>query len=80
MYAGGADVQMDGSGSYDPDGDPLTYEWQWSGGTKKRVDSSLKIPLGVTTVTLSVHDGHEYDDDTVEITVIPTDPETWITE
>jgi hypothetical protein len=71
---------MDDSGSYDPDGDPQSYEWRWSGGLKKRVDSILKFSPGVTTVTLAVSDYKQYGYDTVEMMVAPTDPNTWITE
>jgi hypothetical protein len=81
-HADGADVQMDASGSYDPDGDTLRYEWYWNDVVRRygRVDSVLEIPPGVTVVTLYVCDGPSSDSDTVIITVIPTDPSTWITE
>jgi hypothetical protein len=81
-YFRGADVQMDASGSYDPDGDRLTYEWYWDDewALHGRVNEILTIPPGTTTVFLSVSDGQSSDSDTVEITVIPTDPETWITK
>ena len=76
-YARGAVVQMDGSGSYDPDEDPLTYEWYHEEGISRGWSPTLTMPPGVTTVELHVFDGREYDHDTVEITVIPTDPSTW---
>ena len=81
VHAGGAEVYLDGSGSYDPDGDDLTYEW-WNAEhvMSKRVTTTRTMPPGTTTITLAVSDGREYDRDTVEITVIPTDPDTWITE
>jgi uncharacterized membrane protein len=79
-YVRGADVRMDASGSYDPDGDRLTYEWYWNDewALHGRVNEILTIPPGTTTVLLSVSDGQLSDSDAVEITVIPTDPETWI--
>ena len=81
VHAGGAQVYFDGSGSYDPDGDDLTYEWRNAEHVmSKNVTTSRTMPPGTTTITLAVSDGQEYGYDTVVITVVPTDPNTWITE
>ncbi|MHC4205351.1 MAG: COG1361 family protein [Planctomycetota bacterium] len=77
-YIEGAYVILDGSGSYDPDGDKLTYEWRrYDDRISARFRTRRSMPLGITTITLAVTDGQEYDYDTVDITVIPTDPSTW---
>ena len=72
-YAG-ADVALDGSGSYDPDSDPLTYDWTWTGGSAIGVSPTVMFPLGTTTVTLTVSDGTYNDSDTVNITIVDTTP------
>jgi hypothetical protein len=70
---GGALVTLDGSGSTD-DGKiaPLTYVWTWSGGSATGVCSTVTLPMGLTTVTLTVYDGEYSDTDTVDITVQDT--------
>jgi hypothetical protein len=68
----GAQVTLDGSGSSDPDGDPLTYQWTWSGGSANDVKPTATFPLGKTTVTLTVSDGQVSDTDTVDINVVDT--------
>jgi len=70
----GAEVALDGSGSYDPDGDELTYEWTWVGGLASSVNPTPVFPLGTTTVTLSVSDGQLSDTDTMDVTVVDTTP------
>lgn len=73
-HAGGR-VTLDGSASYDLDGDPLTYNWTWDGGyvTGDDEDPTVFLPLGTTTVTLIVNDGMaDSRPDTVDITVQDT--------
>ncbi len=53
----GAFVYLDGSGSTDPDGDPLTFTWTGPFGmlTGKAVKATL--PMGTHNITLTVDDG-----------------------
>ncbi len=39
-----AEVTLDGSGSYDSDGDPLTYSWTWDGNTATGVNPTIELP------------------------------------
>lgn len=75
-YTSGADVTLDGSGSYDPDGDEITYSWTWSGDSATGVNPVISLPLGDTTVTLVVNDGIVDSDepDTVVISIVDTTP------
>jgi hypothetical protein len=53
-----AQVTLDGSGSSDPDSDPLTYSWTWPpNGSAGGRNPTVTLPLGTTTVTLTVSDG-----------------------
>jgi len=70
----GASVTLDGSGSSDPEGDPLTYSWTWDGESASGVDPAVLLPRGVTTITLAVSDGQLSDTDTVDVTVQDTIP------
>jgi len=72
--ATGAEVKLDGSDSNDPDGDALTYEWTWDGGSAVGVNPTVILPPGLTTVTLTVSDGQLSDTDTVDINVVDTTP------
>jgi len=72
----GAEVVLNASGSSDPNDDPLTYDWTWTGGSASGVNATAIFPLGTTNVTLIVNDGQYNDTDTVSITVLDTTPPT----
>jgi PKD repeat protein len=71
----GALMQLNGSASYDIDSETLTYEWSWSGGTASGMNPMVVLPMGSTTVTLTVFDDGRpslSDTDTVDILVEDT--------
>jgi hypothetical protein len=53
-------IQLNGSGSTDPDGDPLTYSWDFGDGTVGSgvAPTHAYASLGTFTVTLTVNDGY----------------------
>ena len=68
-------VKLDGSGSYDEDGDELTYLWSWivdsNEITATGVDPNVSLPVGEHTIELIVNDGTEDSEpNDVVITVI----------
>jgi hypothetical protein len=74
-------VMMDGSDSYDPDGDTLTFTWQapipWLlfgiGCYDDVVEAPAPtgvFPVGTTTVSLTVSDGQLSDTDSLLVTVL----------
>ena len=72
-------VQLDGSRSYDADGDALVYTWSAAGITfddPAAVKPTGGFPLGATSVQLIVFDGAAADSDTVVVTVEDTTPPT----
>jgi hypothetical protein len=80
----GSAVTLDGSGSQDPEGQPLSYKWRRSGGTfyPKLVGDTTVSPAftapnnpGYVEFTLTVTDnGGKTHTDTVRITVQPAAP------
>jgi parallel beta-helix repeat protein len=52
-----AEVTLDGTGSFDPDGDTLTYVWTGSFGTASGPSPTVRLPLGTHAITLTVNDG-----------------------
>lgn len=67
-------VTMNGSGSSDPDGDPLEYAWS-QGATPLGTGATPSMPLGLGThtITLTVTDPAGLSD-TDEVTIAVTDP------
>lgn len=69
------EVTLDGTGSSDPDGDPLTYQWTWNGGSATGATPTITLPLGTTTIQLVVNDGQvDSEPDYVDITIQDTTP------
>lgn len=72
---GGASVTLDGSGSSDPDGDPLTFTWTGPFGTASGPTPTVTLPLGTHIITLTVDDGNGgTSSDTVTVNVVDTTP------
>jgi SdrD B-like domain/PKD domain len=66
-----AQVTLDGSGSSDPDNDPLTYTWTGPFGTATGPHPTVTLPAGTSTVTLTVNDGLASDTDRMAVAVYP---------
>ncbi|MBE0654702.1 MAG: discoidin domain-containing protein, partial [Bacteroidales bacterium] len=80
VVASGTTVTLDASGSYDPDGDALSYSWTFPAGIDPASSTQLRISFNAPEVTvnksyiitLKVFDGTVYSiADTVIITVLP---------
>lgn len=68
-------VTLNGSGSSDPDEDLLAYQWTWADeGLATGINPAVILPLGLTTVTLTVSDSEFSDSHTVDINVVDSTP------
>ena len=70
-------VTIDGSGSFDPDGDPLFHEWDPGDGSPATTDPVLLHTYqsaGTYTATLTVDDSYETAADTATVTVTDNSP------
>ena len=67
----GQTLTFDGTGSSDPNGDPLTYSWNFGDGTNGSgaVVTHAYASAGTYIVTLTVDDGQATDSDTATVTV-----------
>jgi hypothetical protein len=65
-----ATVTLDGTGSHDVDGDPLTYAWTGPFGTASGAQPTVTLPVGTHTIALSVTDGISTSSDTVTVKVV----------
>ena len=71
--AEGAAVVLDGSGSSDPGGNPITFAWTGPFGTASGVSPTVDLPFGASTVSLVVDNGEfESDPDSAVVTVADT--------
>jgi hypothetical protein len=83
-FDGIAGVTLNGSGSYDADGDELTYLWQWSidgnDYETNNVNPTIELPVGQHTIELVVNDGwKDSEPNQVVITVVePLEGTLWI--
>lgn len=69
----GAYVDLDGSQSYDPDGDILTYDWVIGGQSASVIQPTVKLHLGPHNVELEIADDDGYTDlDYTTVTVQDT--------
>lgn len=54
--ADGKSVVLDGSQSVDVDGEIVSYVWRWQGGAARGATPTVVLPVGLTTVELTVTD------------------------
>ena len=68
----GSLVEIDGSGSYDPDGDPVSYEWS--------IISQVGAPIVLTSTTEPVAAFIAFDDGEYELALTVSDGRTAVTD
>ncbi len=80
-------IELDGTGSYDEDGDSIIYGWRVDQNETPvliGISGTITLPPGTHNIKLTIWDGYEggYGDASVQITVleIPTKPEIHVEE
>jgi hypothetical protein len=69
---GYADITLDGSASSDSDGSIVDFSWTWSGGEANGSTVIVRLPVGATSITLTVTDDDgATDSDVVRVQVTP---------
>ena len=69
----GAVVYLNANGSYDPDGDGLSYTWRRYSEQYQGKNVQVLVPVGYATFELEITDGEFKSWDTVEVQVIAAD-------
>nr|WP_319936714.1 PKD domain-containing protein [Neolewinella aquimaris] len=70
-------VQFDGSGSNDPDGEIVSYDWSWTGGSLTGIAPQQTFGVGVYSVVLTVTDNNgNVARDSVTITAFQDEADT----
>jgi uncharacterized protein (TIGR03437 family) len=71
----GTPVTLDGSASFDPDGQPLTYQWQLASGATASTAQTTFTPtiLGFYVSRLTVNDGQSSSDNVVTLATVACD-------
>ncbi len=65
-------ISLNGSASFDPDGDPLVYRWYGPFETIEGETVDIVVPEGVYTISLRVNDGSSRSEiDTTQVTLSP---------
>jgi uncharacterized repeat protein (TIGR01451 family) len=68
------EFEFDGTGSYDPDGDPLTYDWTWGDSSSSEdagaTPSHTYTEAGIYDVCLTVNDGYVDSEEVCTIAVV----------
>ncbi|MFO7605240.1 MAG: 6-bladed beta-propeller [Desulfurivibrionaceae bacterium] len=72
----GKSIKLDGSASFDPDGDQLNYIWSGPFGTVEGLTPTVSLPLGIHTISLTVDDGIETATAEILISVVDNKPPT----
>nr|WP_305884739.1 PKD domain-containing protein [Lewinella sp. JB7] len=70
-------VQLDGSGSSDPDGEITDYAWSWTGGSASGIAPQATFEVGTYWVTLTVTDNNgNVATDSVSVTAFQDETDT----
>ncbi len=69
-------VQLDGSGSHDPDGQLVRHQWNWADGSTEGMHAQIDLPVGSHMVTLTVVDDRGARDEDEVLIIVEKAPVT----